>query len=269
METYAEQHYQQLDTEHLLSPAGNTILIATSGKGRYILASDPVTGQRSRVYLDSLKLVPTVHHRSVSKYRQNYRTQLVEPNYSAYWHFALMNLVTVSSICIASYWTGNLLQHWLLTLVTFLACNVGEWYTHRYSLHERGARNRHTIHHHRFFTDHLMSYDTFQDGHVIFFPLYEPFVLVATALVTVLPFWCYRHSAAATVFRVLMFYYCGYEWLHLAYHSPPSSWLGRLPGIAYLRRHHQQHHCQALMGKYNFNVTFPLADWILGTCYRE
>lgn len=54
----------------------------------------------------------------------------------------------------------------------------------------------------------------------------------------------------------------------LSYHSPPDSWLGSLPGVAYLRAHHQIHHSQTLMGKYNFNITFPIADALFGTTYK-
>ena len=36
-----------------------------------------------------------------------------------------------------------------------------------------------------------------------------------------------------------------------------------------LRRHHTRHHDLALMGRWNFNITFPIADWLFGTYYRD
>jgi sterol desaturase/sphingolipid hydroxylase (fatty acid hydroxylase superfamily) len=38
--------------------------------------------------------------------------------------------------------------------------------------------------------------------------------------------------------------------------------------VGALRRHHQTHHDPALMAQWNFNITFPVADWFLGTTYR-
>ncbi len=48
----------------------------------------------------------------------------------------------------------------------------------------------------------------------------------------------------APIAFMVAFYYLSYEWLHLAYHAPPQSVLGRLPGMAYLRHHHLVHHAQ-------------------------
>ena len=34
------------------------------------------------------------------------------------------------------------------------------------------------------------------------------------------------------------------------------------------RSDHAMHHTPELMQRWNFNVTVPLADWLLGTIYR-
>jgi sterol desaturase/sphingolipid hydroxylase (fatty acid hydroxylase superfamily) len=39
--------------------------------------------------------------------------------------------------------------------------------------------------------------------------------------------------------------------------------------IRVLKRHHQTHHNLALMNDYNFNITFPIWDGIMGTAYRQ
>ncbi|MEO8877792.1 MAG: sterol desaturase family protein [Polyangiaceae bacterium] len=64
-------------------------------------------------------------------------------------------------------------------------------------------------------------------------------------------------------------YVLSYEWLHLAYHMPQQSLVGRLPGLPALRKHHATHHDPELMQKWNFNVTVPLWDFVCGTIYRE
>jgi len=44
--------------------------------------------------------------------------------------------------------------------------------------------------------------------------------------------------------------------------------VGRSRLIRWLRRTHAMHHTPELMQKWNFNVTVPLADVVLGTLYR-
>jgi sterol desaturase/sphingolipid hydroxylase (fatty acid hydroxylase superfamily) len=56
-----------------------------------------------------------------------------------------------------------------------------------------------------------------------------------------------------------------YEILHLCYHAPEGSLVSRIALIRILRAHHARHHDPRLMQRYNFNVTVPLFDWIMGT----
>jgi sterol desaturase/sphingolipid hydroxylase (fatty acid hydroxylase superfamily) len=71
------------------------------------------------------------------------------------------------------------------------------------------------------------------------------------------------YTATAMAYALL------YEWLHLAYHLPPESRIGRLPPIRFLRRHHEIHHDPRLMRHWNFNVTMPLWDWVRGTLIKD
>jgi sterol desaturase/sphingolipid hydroxylase (fatty acid hydroxylase superfamily) len=59
-------------------------------------------------------------------------------------------------------------------------------------------------------------------------------------------------------------YFLLYEWLHLAFHLE-SSRLVRLPFVRFLAEHHSRHHDTAAMSKWNFNITFPVTDLLLGT----
>lgn len=112
--------------------------------------------------------------------------------------------------------------------------------------------------------------DSFTDAHAILFPERAPLFLIGLVLpvLSLLPALIFGLQAGASFACMLACYYLSYEWLHLAYHAPPHSWLGSLPGVAVLRRHHQVHHSQALMGKWNFNITWPIADLLCGTTYR-
>jgi len=90
--------------------------------------------------------------------------------------------------------------------------------------------------------------------------------------VTTLPItaglWMLSPNLAALWVASSMGYVVAYEWLHLAYHVPADSPIGRSRLIGWLRRHHAMHHTPELMQRWNFNVTVPLADWVLGTIYR-
>ena len=41
--------------------------------------------------------------------------------------------------------------------------------------------------------------------------------------------------------------------------------MARVPGVAWLRQHHTTHHDPRLMSAWNFNITFPICDALLGT----
>ena len=60
-----------------------------------------------------------------------------------------------------------------------------------------------------------------------------------------------------------------YEILHLSYHLPPDSFVGSMPFVDRLRRHHFVHHDPGVMAKANFNITFPIFDALMGTTVRH
>jgi sterol desaturase/sphingolipid hydroxylase (fatty acid hydroxylase superfamily) len=75
-------------------------------------------------------------------------------------------------------------------------------------------------------------------------------------------------NPALLFMAVTMAYVVAYEWMHLSYHAPADSFVGRLQLIQRLKRHHAVHHAPELMQKWNFNVTIPLWDWVRRTIYR-
>ena len=60
-------------------------------------------------------------------------------------------------------------------------------------------------------------------------------------------------------------YFLNYEVLHLLYHLPDAHPLARLPLLPTLRRLHHTHHDPELMTRRNFNITYPLGDWVFRT----
>src|SRR5262249_10761628 len=84
-----------------------------------------------------------------------------------------------------------------------------------------------------------------------------------------LALWAVGHPNLGLLFlATAMAYTVGYEWLHLSYHAPADSFVGRSRLIARLRNHHAVHHAPELMQRWNFNVTIPLWDWVRGTIHR-
>jgi len=66
-----------------------------------------------------------------------------------------------------------------------------------------------------------------------------------------------------------MAYFLSYEWLHFSYHLPEDHPLARTWLVSRLRRHHTHHHDLSLMGKWNFNITFPICDAVMGTSFKD
>jgi len=61
-------------------------------------------------------------------------------------------------------------------------------------------------------------------------------------------------------------YFAAYEYLRWCMHNPGDRARERTALFRYLDRNHQLHHGQP---RINFNVVFPLADWVFGTLQRS
>jgi hypothetical protein len=210
---------------------------------------------------------------SVLAFRTQYRRSHVGPHYRGWLHFAFTTLGSLAVLALAAAQVQSVrATEWLVLPVSFLFANMAEYFAHKGPMHRPAAAlrilfKRHTLEHHHFFTDKAMYYESSRDFKMVLFPpvmLFFFFGLIATPLAVVL-FWGVSHNAAWLFVTVAAGYYLTYEWLHFAYHLNPESWVGRLPFMSALRRHHTRHHAPALMGKCNFNITFPICDWILGT----
>lgn len=159
---------------------------------------------------------------------------------------------------------------WLLAIPFFAFANLCEWLFHRGPLHAptrfmRGLYRRHTGSHHVAFTDQDMAYVDSRELWLVLFPVYMfPVLLLLTAPVSLGFAWAW--PPLGWVFLGTAFaYYWVYEWLHLMHHWPQESWLGRRRLVGWLRRHHARHHDPKRMRAGNFNVSFPLCDYLLGT----
>lgn len=161
---------------------------------------------------------------------------------------------------------------WLAVPLTALYANLAEYFGHRGPMHHRRRGlglvfERHTRQHHRFFTDTSMPVDTLQDLHAVLFPpVLMTFFLAAFALPAALLLAVLVSPNVAWLFGATsLAYFLNYEFLHLAYHLPPRYAVARWPLVGRLKRLHQAHHDPRLMTRHNFNISYPLGDWLFGT----
>jgi len=156
-----------------------------------------------------------------------------------------------------------------------LFANFVEYNFHRGPMHNRNRLldivfKRHTLTHHAYFPHDHMGFKAGKDAYLVFFPFWVIFLLFGLAAPVFFLTWFLTNSNVAGLFLIVaVSYFLLYEWLHLLYHLPEGSKLGELKLIRTLKRHHQAHHNPALMNDYNFNITFPLWDWVRGTVYRQ
>lgn len=167
------------------------------------------------------------------------------------------------------------LRAWQLAFVPlflFLANGI-EWHAHRGILHRRvrflePMFVRHTPQHHALYVAGAMAITSLREVKFILLPGYGVLTILAlTSPVPILLLWGGQPNLAALWIVSAVAYMLSYEWLHLAYHLPEGSFIGRLGIIRRLRRHHELHHAPQLMQRWNFNVTLPLWDHLKGTVY--
>lgn len=210
------------------------------------------------------------------EFREQYRREEIGPRYSGRLHFLFTSGVCLAVILLCAAQLQNVQAwEWLAIPLTFLYANWSEWAGHRGPMHHptRGLGlifRRHTLQHHRFFVPEHMAFEGVRDYKAVLFPpiLLIFFIGAFAVPVGLLIAWLLTANAAWLFVLVSVAYFLNYEWLHFAYHTPPDSWMARLPGIAALRRHHTRHHDPALMSHHNFNITYPIADWLFGTLKR-
>jgi len=208
-------------------------------------------------------------------FRSRYRAA-IHPRYNPWLHGAFVLLFGV--LAVGAFWSSvhqvRPLE-WLTVPLTLLFFNFGVYMVHRHLGHhkKRFARMfyaRHAGDHHSFFTPGHMTYDGPRDWRVILFPAW---LIVLHTLAITLPLWwlfAQVNSNVAGLFAgCMVFGYLTYEVFHACEHLPPQNPLTRLPWIRQMRRLHELHHRREQMQERNFNIVFPLMDYLFGTLYRE
>lgn len=196
--------------------------------------------------------------------------------YSGLVHFALINLAGLAAIA-GALWLLERPTAWHAAVAPafFVFANLFEWWVHRGPLHRpvRGLRvlyERHTRSHHLAFVQGDMAIRATRELQLVLFPPYVfPMLFVMNAPLVGLLWLAGGRDLGLVFLASVVAYYLVYEWLHTLHHWPRESWLGRRRLVSRLRRHHEAHHDVRRMIRGNWNVSFPLWDWLLGTTLEE
>jgi hypothetical protein len=206
------------------------------------------------------------------KFREQYKGS-ISPWYNGLVHIGVMYAVGIGSIA----WCVSRMQgatwEWLLVIPVAIAGNFVEWAMHFYVMHRlrnvfaiRAIYDRHTRQHHQYFTDNDVTVDTTREFRIVFFPWRLLAVLgTAGAALGYLTSLVWNANAGYVVFITMMGHYVTYETLHYFCHCHENWFVRNMPFVNTIRRHHTAHHNLGIMMHLNMNLTFPIADWAMGT----
>jgi hypothetical protein len=195
--------------------------------------------------------------------------------YSAWGHLAGttgigITVLVVSAIQLARLGTTRATD-WLVVPGVLVLSNFFEWLVHQHILHRRHwplevIYDKHTPMHHMIYIEEDMALRSTREFRLVLIPAAGVLGIVLAATPIAIGLAKLWSPSAGWLFLVTAsLYMVTYEVLHLCYHAPKDSFIGRLAFIRVMRAHHAKHHDPRFMQKWNFNVTVPLFDWIMRT----
>ena len=204
-------------------------------------------------------------------FRADYRPR-ISPWYSGVLHVIVIYAIGIAAL---AYFIPHIHQRswaeWLVVPIVFLACNLFEWWIHRFVMHRpvkgfMGIYRRHTLAHHQFFTDLEPTIDDTRDFRITFFPPYAlvTFIAISVPAATALGY-LWSANAGWLLMCTTVGMYLNYEFFHWGCHVRDDRIIRYVPFLNTIRRHHIAHHNQAIMMEMNFNLTYPIADCLFGT----
>jgi hypothetical protein len=204
--------------------------------------------------------------------RERVRAELlaaIPRSYSPALHLGLTSLTALGTLAaaLAMLRRPSPLE-WLAVPATLLLANGLEWRAHKSVLHRRlpfapVLYDRHTPQHHVVYRHDDMAIRDRREFKLVLIPAFGVAAIVTiTAPFALLAGLLLGRNVAWLLLATSAVYVALYEWSHLSYHLPPTSWVGRRKLVRVLREHHRRHHHPALMQRWNFNVTVPLFDWL-------
>jgi hypothetical protein len=192
----------------------------------------------------------------------------ISPRYSGIAHFAFTVTMSLgTTVGLAAFVRGlRPVELWAIAASFVLFCLI-EYTEHRWLLHKRRAFapfafRIHTLEHHVFFTDDNFLPEGRRDYHFVLFPpgLVLGYHLGAVPVFTAIGWLAFSRNVGLLVGSTTAFFFFAYEMVHFASHIG-----SKIPGVRWLAEHHRIHHKTELMTSCNFNVVFPIFDWVFRT----
>jgi len=206
------------------------------------------------------------------KFREKYVNE-ISPFYNGIVHIGVMYAVGISLIwyCISN--LHDVTWEWMVIVPVAIAGNFVEWAMHKYVMHRlidvfalRAIYDRHTRQHHQYFTDTDYTIDTAKEFRIVFFPWRVLIVLgVFGTMLGFIASKIFNPNVGYFVFITMVGHYLIYETFHYCCHIKENWFVRNVPFINTIRRHHAAHHNLGIMMHKNMNLSFPIADWVMGT----
>jgi hypothetical protein len=206
------------------------------------------------------------------KFRESYVNQ-ISPFYNGLVHIIVMYVAGIVAIYYCASQLNNPTWAWLTIIPVAIAGNFVEWAMHKYVMHRlidvfalRAIYDRHTRQHHQYFTDTDYTIDTVKEHRIVFFPWRVLIVLgIAGTILGYIASKIFNPNVGYILYMTMVGHYLLYETFHYCCHIKENWFVRNMPFINTIRRHHAAHHNLGIMMHKNMNLTFPLADWIMGT----
>ena len=216
---------------------------------------------------------PMVMTERQKNFREAYVNQ-ISPFYNGLFHIGVMYSAGIAAIYYCASQLDNPTWAWLTILPVAIAGNFVEWGMHKYVMHRqidvfalRAIYDRHTRQHHQYFTDTDYTIDTVKEHRIVFFPWRVLTVLaVSGTIFGYIAAQIFSPNVGYILFMTMVGHYILYETFHYCCHVKENWFVRNMPFINTIRRHHAAHHNLGIMMHKNMNLTFPIADWIMGTC---
>ena len=206
------------------------------------------------------------------KFREKYVNE-ISPFYNGIVHIGVMYAVGISLIwyCISN--LHDVTWEWMVIVPVAIAGNFVEWAMHKYVMHRlidvfalRAIYDRHTRQHHQYFTDTDYTIDSAKEFRIVFFPWRVLIVLgVFGTMLGFIASKIFNPNVGYFVFITMVGHYLIYETFHYCCHIKENWFVRNVPFINTIRRHHAAHHNLGIMMHKNMNLSFPIADWVMGT----
>ncbi len=211
------------------------------------------------------------------EFRKQYRQNVIPAHYRPWLHvgfnFTVLSLLPI--VFLFQVQSPSFLE-WLTLLLFLVLGNFAVFFIHKYLLHRRIALiaphtfDIHSKQHHLFYTHEHIEWDSTKDFYILFFPWWT-IAAFAALLLPALYFSLSLFLSPNVVWLALSgasLYFLLYETLHWISHLPEQHPLLRVRGLRWMRNHHLVHHNPHLMHHYNFNIVYPLSDWLFKTTYK-